>query len=85
MGPLGITLPGAGTPRVNAMSHSRPKNLAADPCFSADGQSVSALTHATRWAEDLASGRATAVMHPRDGGLCVVVRLSGTMMAREVA
>ena len=39
-------------------------DVSADPCFSDDERSRSALTHATRWVDDPASsGRATAVTH----------------------
>ena len=55
MGPLGITLPAVATPRGNATSHARRKRFVADPCFHDDGQPISALTHATRGADELAS------------------------------
>lgn len=43
----------------------RQMQVVADPCSYDDGQSPTTLTHATRWAEDAASGRATTIMHPR--------------------
>ena len=48
MGPLGMTLPVAVTPRVNATSHPLRTRVVADPCSIDNEPSVSALTHATR-------------------------------------
>ena len=68
MGPLGMTLPVAVTPRVNATSHSGRKRFTADPCSCDNRQPRSALTHATQGADEPASGCAIAVMHAVAGG-----------------
>ena len=80
MGPLETTLSAPATPRVNAKRHPGRERVVADPCFTDHEQSVSALTHATQWADDGASERATAVMHSATGrrlakctGSCILV------------